>query len=321
MMITKISKYLRDFIFDKYMRFQYLNKIGAYRFLSDTKWVKKWYYLKTGNEIDLENPKTFHEKMQWYKINYHDPAMPLLADKNAVRQYVESKGLQKLLKEQYGVYDRFGDIDFQKMPDVFYLKTNHGSGANEIIRKKDTRQIAKARRFFDAQLRKNYYWKYREWAYKDITPKLICEDYLGGTGDDPLVDLNLFCFYGKVRMIYYNVNLADQEGKHSDGKRAVFDENMNYIKGAKTQMEVLPEEECIGPSDMEEIIRYAECLAADFPHVRVDFFYIRQKVYFGEMTFYSAGGDMHLEPPELLEKLNQYFDIDKIREQTNLRND
>lgn len=313
-MIKRAFKIVWRFFTNPYMRFQYFTKIGFYRKLSDEEWLKKWYYLKTNQELDLTSPKTFNEKMQWYKVNYHNDLLTQTADKHAVREYVKQIGLDYLLKKEYGVYKNANEINLTELPNEFFLKTNHGSGRNLIVRKSQLspKEWKSVKRYFDKQLQKNYYWDYREWAYKNIAPQIICEELLLPKEGEELIDLNFFCFGGKVKLVYYNKGLSDNRGRHRNGERAVFDRNMKYIKAAKTQLTCLEEQDCLIPPNIEKVIADAEKLAEPFPFVRVDFIFVNEQIYFGELTFYSAAGVMRLEPSYLMEDMGNWFDISAI---------
>ena len=277
-----------------------------------TNFLKKKYKITTNRNLCLSNPISLNEKFQWYKINYRTPLMTICADKYAVREYVTECGLGHLLNEQYGVYDSFEEIDFSKLPEEVYIKCNHTSGINALVHKHNLDVYTKKElnEYFNKGLRHNYYWETREWAYKNIKPKLICEKFLVSKNDNPLIDLNFFCFSGKVHLIYYNVGLADDKGRHSEGNRAILDEDFRYIKGAYTKMKIIDEKDVHLPNNMEQLKEYAERLSRPFPHARVDFFVINGSVYFGEITFYSASGFMFLKPNELYDKLGKVFDLD-----------
>ena len=281
--------------------------------LSDEVYLKLRYKARLGLDLDLENPSSLNEKFQWYKLNYREPLMTKCADKVTAREYVQECGLGHLLNEQYGVYDTFDEINFEELPDTFFLKCNHGSGSNILFRKSNMSEERKEELKTDLQkqLKTNYFWHGREWAYKDIVPKIICEKYLKSETDTPLIDLNFFCFNGSVELIYYNVGLADKEtGKHSKGCRAVLNSSFEYMENAYTQMECLKKEQVFLPDNMDELKQYAEILSKPFPHARIDFFVIDGRAYFGEITFYSASGFMFLKPDEIYNKLGECFKLE-----------
>lgn len=310
-MIKRILGVLYRFLFSRKARFTYLAEAGLYNRLADELFLKKKYSIFTGKKPDFLYPVRLDEKFQWYKMNYRVPLMTVCADKAEVREYVRACGLEKILKEQYGVYNSFDEIDFLALPEKFYIKCNHGSGMNALIDRTDLTddKMKTLQYYFQKMLRRNYYWETREWAYKNIKPQIICEEYLESKNGKPLVDLNFFCFSGKVKLLYYNVGLADERGKHSEGKRAVFNEKLRFIENAKTRMEPLKKDEAVLPECIQMLYEYAERLAKPFPHARVDFFYINDRPYFGEITFYSASGYMYLEPKSLYDSLSDDFQV------------
>lgn len=315
--MVKALSTIKNFLFNSEIRFGYLTKLGFYNKLSDEKFLKRQYQLKTGISLNLENPKTFNEKLQWYKIHYQNPLMTQCADKVKVKEYVKRCGLQEYLVENYGVFDKFSEISLDRMPDEFFLKCNNGSGLNCLIKKKNiTPKIwKKLEHEFTGYLHQNYYWRNREWAYKEIKPKLLCEQYLKPEDGEPLIDLNLYYFHGQLKIIYMNVGLADGNGRHSKAQRAIFDEHLEYIPEAKTQMDNLPTDKAKLPAGTADIVEKGRILAEPFPFARVDFFYVNKRFHFGEITFYSAAGYVYLEPQSLYDMLGESFDITKIRQE------
>lgn len=310
-MIKRILRILGQVLSDRKVRFRCFVKAGLYDGLSDEIFLEKKYYVLTGKKLDLLHPVGLDAKFQWYKVNYRNSLMTACADKVMAREYVKFCGLEKLLKKQYGVYDSFEKIDFSILPEKFYMKCNHSSGMNALIYKETLTddRIKHLQSYFSKGLKHNYYRETREWAYKNIEPKIICEEYLESQDGTPLVDLNFFCFDGKVKLLYYNVGLADKNGKHSEGKRGIFDEKLRFIENGITQMTPLKEEEAVLPECIQILYEYAERLAEPFPHARVDFFYVNDRPYFGEITFYSASGYMYLEPKSLYDSLSEEFNI------------
>lgn len=304
-------KFLVKRIFDKNYKFIRNAIKGKYKEMDDIEFITKFYNAyRGGGKIDLENPKDIEQKMQWYKLYYRIPLMTQCCDKYAVRKYIESIGMGKYLIRLYGVYNTFEDIDFSIMPDKIYVKCNNGSGYNAIVRKNELNRFLrkKYRNYFASGLQKNYYDIGREWAYKNIKPKIVCEEVLE-SDVHKLVDFNFFCYNGKCRMIYMNIGLADENGHHSLAKRAVFDENLHHLNYIKTQMLILEQTQAVLPGDIMQIVKDAELISEPFPHARIDFFYIDGKYYFGEITFYSASGFMNIEPREFVNTMGEWFDL------------
>lgn len=311
---TKIGKFLSG----REIRFQYFAKVRLLDWMPDSLFLKCQYKAKTGKELDFRNPIDYNQKIQWYKVFYREPIMTQCADKITVRDYVRDCGFEKYLTPLYAIYASFEDISYDELPNCFFLKCNNSSGYNAVIRQDE---LEKDRKFQLAKemrrgLSKRAYMLNREWAYKDIIPQLLCEEYLQPNDGNPLVDFNFFCFSGKIKMIYMNVGMADNEGHHNSiAKRAVFDEELHHVQDAITQMEQLDPKYAKLPIGIKEIIQAAEKLSQPFPHARVDFMYVNGKFYFGEITFYSASGYLYLEPQSLYDMLGESFDITKIRQE------
>ena len=233
---------------------------------------------------DLDHPQTFSEKIQWLKLHYHNPLLTKCADKYAVREYVEEKIGGQYLIPLLGVWDKPEDIDFDALPNAFALKVNWGSGQNIIVkdkskldRKKTVKKLIKW-----MQPRQNHYYYALEWAYKNIKPKIIAEQYIEQT-DGQVFDYKFRCADGKP----INILLC------RDRKRGVVYEDYDLEWNAFAAESSNIAGETPRPANLELMIELAEKLAGDFPFVRVDFYDIDGRVYFGELTFYPGGGYNH----------------------------
>ena len=287
--------------------------------LSDEKFAKIKYKENTGRKLDLENPKTFNEKLWWLKINNRDPLLTICSDKVKVREYVRKCGLGHILNEVYGVYDSADDIDFDKLPDKAFIKTNHGSGINIIWDRNKPFDINKFRKKFNRALKQNYYWQSREWNYKNIEPKIIVEKLLEDRENRSLIDYRFLCFDGVVRMIFVDIETAAEDGSHNPyARRNVYDRNFNYLN-IKVKREQFDSSIIKKPRNFDKMIEYAEKLSKPFVFCRVDLYNINGNIYFGEITFYPGGATQIVEPEEWELKMGEWIDLrsEKIR----LKND
>lgn len=279
------------------------------KFVPDKPMLMLLYYISTGKRLNLQNPVTLNEKIQWYKLNYRDPLMTRCADKHEVRNYVRDCGLDFLLSELIEVYNNADEILFDQLPEKCYIKCNHNSNGNilwDSTKEPDTEAI---RKHLNRMLKNNAFYSSREWCYKDIQPRIIVEELLENrVSDEGLIDINIFCFHGEPKMVLYNVGLVDSTGGHAIGRRAVFDENFNELR-VETAMESLPFGSVEKPTQFDNIIQYAKILSKPFPFVRVDFFYTIDSVYFGELTFYSAGGYGKYSPDEWNYTMGDWFEL------------
>lgn len=276
--------------------------------ISDEKMLKFLYYLSVGEKLDLENPKKLNEKIQWYKLYYRDDLMTICSDKYLVRDYVKDVGLEHILTPIYGVYEDPNLIEFEKLPDECYIKCTHNSNGNYLWKKSDDIDQDKIIRKFSKMMKNNAYYSSREWGYKNIEPRIICEEYLKPKNNSSLVDFNFFCFNGVPRLVMYNVGLSNEKGEHTLGKRAVLDPEFNPLN-VKTSMGELDFNSITKPSNYDQMLEYAKVLSKPFPFVRVDFFYFNEEIRFGELTFYSGGGYGKYTPDEWQYIIGDWFEL------------
>ena len=255
-------------------------------------------FLKTfGYPLDWAQPRTLNEKLNWMKLNYRDPLQRVAADKYAVREYVATKVGTQYLVPLLRKYDRAEEIRFAELPDAFVLKTNHGSGQNWIVRDKSREDERKVIRTFREWIRTSHYAASREWPYKDMKPAIVAEELLLDEAGRIPSDFKLHCFGNKVATIQVDL---DRETAH---RRNFYDLEWNLQPFIWTEWAgdkpSWPNGRAVErPAALPEMIRVAETLSADFPYVRIDLFYCRGQVYFGEITFYHGGGFERLDPPD-----------------------
>ncbi|MFZ2038562.1 MAG: ATP-grasp fold amidoligase family protein [Minisyncoccia bacterium] len=245
-----------------------------------------------GYRPNFENPQSFNEKIQWLKLYYHDPLMTKCADKYEVRNYVKEKIGQQYLIKLLGVYNSPEKINFKELPSKFVLKVNHGSGQNIICKNKNTLDISKTKKTLSEWLKNesNHYFYSYEWCYKSIKPLIICEEMIGESLKNDLVDYKFMCFNGKVEMFF--VCSDRQKGLKVD----FFDLNWNkmpFIRYYENSSNIIKK-----PKNFDKMIRLSEVLSKPFPFVRVDFYEANDNVYFGEMTFYPGNGMEPFTPVE-----------------------
>lgn len=264
-----------------------LEKMIVLRY-SDMEYVKATYKKRFGREINLKDPKTYTEKLQWLKLFYRNDKMPICTDKYNVHEYLTELGYKYLLNELIGVYDNANAINFETLPDCFVIKATHGCSSNLICKNKSELDWPKWKRIINTWLDLNVYAFGREWNYKNITPRIIVEKLIE---HQPLIDYKFMCFNGKAKYLQIN---NDFEGVHYvdfydiDWNRVQF----TYNKFRKSN-HVLPK-----PAQFDEMKKLAEKLSAPFPYVRVDFYNPPNKIIFGELTFFPGSGLLPLIPQE-----------------------
>lgn len=279
-------------------------KESKYKDLTGDNYIKElagWFKARTGEELELANPITFNQKIQWLKIYDKNPMKTILADKYLVRDWVRDRIGDKYLVPLLGVWSAFDDIDFEQLPQRFALKCNHGSGWNIIVKDKNNLDIQDAKYKIDKWMSDNFAYKAGfELHYKDITPKIIAEEYMENSGGD-IYDYKFYCFDGKVEYIQF---LMD---RIHGLKMAYYDREWKKMWFVNNHPMIQEEVEC--PDNLREMIDLAETLAKGFPYVRVDFYRLNDgTIKFGEMTFSPASGTQDWKPQKanllLGEKLN-----------------
>jgi hypothetical protein len=273
-------------------------------FLSDKSYLRLIYRLRMGRKLDLDNPKTFTEKLQWLKLNDHNPVYTNMADKMAMRSYVEEKVGPGHTVPIIGVWERFSDIDFSSLPKQFVLKTTHDSGSYVICRDKEQFDIGKAKRILTRSLRRNYYRTTREWQYKNIIPRIICEQYLDD-GKECLTDYKFFCFNGQPRFMYF------EEEASKSPTQAIVDMDFHQMPFSMDdrKADTVPEK----PAQFEQMESIAQKLSEGLPFLRVDMYCIESTIYVGEMTFYHYGGFIPFRPAEWDGRIGEMLDLSAVK--------
>lgn len=252
--------------------------------------LKRWYKRMTGDRLNLRNPKTFNEKIQWMKLYDATPLKTRLADKYLVREWVKEKIGEEYLVPLLGVWDSFDEIDFDSLPDRFALKANHGSGWNIIVKDRATLDREATKKKFDLWMKTNFAFRAGlELHYMNIPPKIIAEQYIENA--DGLKDYRFYCFNGKPYQVW--VDIFSGTRNHL---RSVYDMDWNPVPLRCTWPdggELLRKK----PASFEKMKEFATLLSQDFAFVRVDFFDVDGKLYMGEMTFTPMSGQGRFEPP------------------------
>lgn len=277
------------------------------KLFSDEAFLKMKYRLIMGTKLDLDNPKTFNEKLQWLKIYDRKPEYTMMVDKYAVREYIAEKLGEEYLIPLLGVWDDPDDIDFDALPDKFVLKCNHNSGLGMCIcRDKSKLDIEKVKKELRKGLKQDYYLTGREWPYKNVKRKIIAEKYMENHSEEDLVDYKFFCFNGSPKFLYVSQGLA--------GHNAMIDfMSLNWEKEVFTRddyksFDTVPSK----PLNFDIMIEFSKILSENIPHVRVDFYEINNRIYFGELTFCTAAGFSALKPDEYNRIIGNYLDISSI---------
>lgn len=264
--------------------------------------IKRQFKRRVGYVPDLQNPETFNEKLQWLKLYWRDARAKQLADKVLVRDYVKSKGLGFLLNEIYGIFEHPAEIEPEKLPDEFVIKTNHGSGQVIICHDKDHFDWLEARGELLLWMKRDYYHSSLEWVYEGISPKIIIEKKIKTIDGKSPKDYKFFCFSGEPKCLF----VASDRGEGST-KFDFFDLQWNRWAVKNHYPNFQGHIQC--PEKLEDMIRYAKLLSGDFPHVRIDFYFEGGEVIFGECTFFHFSGQEPFDPIVYDYKLGTYLHL------------
>lgn len=271
----------------------------------DRKYLEYVYKEHMGKNLNLDNPKTFNEKLQWLKLNNRNNMYTKLVDKYEVREYVSKVIGSNYLIPLLGVFDSYKEIDFDKLPNQFVLKLTHDSGTVIICKDKTKLNRKQTISKLKKGLKRKYFYLYREWPYKNVKPRIIAEKYMKDNNSSVLNDYKFYCFNGEPKMMF----IITERG--NDPKINFFDMDFNEInlhQGFKKGEKKLEK-----PKKFDEMIKLARKLSYGIPHVRVDFYIINGKVYFGELTFFDTAGLEKFEPEKYDEILGSYIDLNKIK--------
>ncbi|BES66427.1 ATP-grasp fold amidoligase family protein [Gottschalkiaceae bacterium SANA] len=282
--------------------YDYLRELPYRVYKNDEKWIKKWFVKKTGRSLDLENPLYYNDKLQWLKLNWRDPDAKIAVDKYKVREFVENKIGSKYLNELIDVYGDVKEIEIDVLPKKFVLKGTHGSGFNLICKDKKEIDWPQARKEMRRWMRTNYYLYNREWVYKDIRPRIICEAFLQDAAGKPPMDYKIFCFNGEPKFVQVDI---DRFGQH---KQNFYDTNWDILDieiWCDKDMEMVIEK----PKNFDEMLRISRILSAQFPHVRVDLYNLDGKIIFGELTFFHLSGMAKFRNAEFESQMGAWLDL------------
>jgi hypothetical protein len=252
-------------------------------------------YLNKGEKINWNKPVSFTQKLQWLKLYDRNPLYTKLADKYAVREYIAQKIGENYLMPVLGAWNSFDAIDFATLPRQFVLKCSHDSGSVVLCTAKETFDIASAKEKLEKRLKINYYFRGREWAYKNIPPRIIAEKYMTEGDGTGLKDYKFFCFNGEPKLIKFCTRNYTATGM---GRPSVAFFNLDWTELPFTVGYEKVTSKIENPENFNVMVEICKNLSAGIPFVRVDLYNIRGQIYFGEMTFYPSGGNHKFNPPE-----------------------
>ena len=285
-------------------RFSFLSRHGFYNKMPDEVYLQKKYKLLMGKDLDLNNPQTFNEKIQWLKLNDRKPIYTTMVDKYDVKKFIADTIGEEYVIPTLGIYDHFDDIDFDALPNQFVLKCTHDSGGLVICTDKSKLNIREAKKKIEKSLKRDFYLNGREWPYKNVVPRIIAEQYMEDPSTKELRDYKFFSFNGKVKALFI---ATDRQAEGKETKFDFFDADFNHLPftNGHPNAEVLPQK----PQQFDKMIELAEKLSVNIPLVRVDFYEVNGRIYFGELTFSHWSGMVPFDPEEWDYKLGEWITL------------
>lgn len=255
-------------------------------FLPDKVYIQLYYRLRTGRKLNMKNPTTFNEKIQWMKFNYRFPLQSVVSDKLLVRNYVKEKIGKEYLIPLLGKWKKFDEIDFDTLPDQFVLKCNHDSGGLVVCRDKSALDYRKAKNKIEKSLKSNFYTIGREYQYRNIKPMILCEKFISENGKVPM-DYKIYCFNGKPDVILVCRNRFSNDSHKAE--YLFYDQNWKFLPWIKGD-EKKKDPKLPRPKNLDEMLEVAKKLSEDFIYARIDLYNVNGKIYFGEITLSPNSG-------------------------------
>ena len=259
------------------------------------------YRRKYHQKLNLEKPETIDDKLHWLMINEFGKNESNLTDKILVKEYVKNKGLEDIIIRTYGNFDNVDEIDYDKLPQRFILKPNNSSGKFLVCLNKDKFNKNEANKEMNKWLHENWAIMHLEYHYKDIRPRILCEEYIGGEDGTLPVDYKFLCFNGEPKCIMF---CSEREKKI---RYDYYDLNWNYLEYSKK--EYRSNKENPRPKRLDAMIEISKTLSRDFKFVRVDLYESNDKIYFGELTFSPVAGSFYFNNEKSKKELGNYLKL------------
>lgn len=302
--MNKVRKILK-YILDSDYRFMVNASKGLYNSWTDEKYLKKMCDVRLGYKLNIENPRTFNEKLQWLKLHNRKSEYITMVDKYDVKKYVADIIGEEYIIPTLGVWNYFEEIDFNKLPNQFVLKCTHDSGGLVICKDKKELDLVKAKKKITKSLHNNYFFYGREWPYKIVKPRIIAEPYMEDNKVHELIDYKLMCFNGEVKCSFTCSERFSQEGLKvtffdNDWKVMPFERHYPSSKNPPQK-----------PLNFNKMLDFATKLSRGIPFVRVDFYEINGLLYFGELTFFPGNGFEEFTPLEWDYKMGSWLKLPK----------
>ena len=277
-----------------------------YLFESDERFNKKTFKKEFGRVPNLINPETFSEKLLFLKMHYNNLLQNTCSDKFTVCDYVRQCGYPEILKKTYAVYTDPSQIEFEKLPEKVFIQCSHTQGFNYVVSKDDINKQRFIKDMYKVIIRRKHYWNLRENCYKHLVPRIIVSEYMEEPGRESLTDYKFYCFSGELK--YFMVSYGEFDHNVKNHK---FDPNWNSIDHLFKKKQAIAPDSIKRPQNFDKMVEIAEKLSKPFHHARVDLYNIEGRIVFGEITFYSAGGFVHIASEEMDKEIGSWIKLDK----------
>lgn len=272
--------------------------------MDDKTFLERKFYEKFNRKLNLDNPQSFNEKLQWLKLNDRKDIYTTMADKYEAKKYISDILGEKYIIPTLGIYNNFDEINFDELPNQFVIKCTHDSGSVVICKNKNELDLAKVKNKINNSLKRNYYYHGREWPYKNVKPRIIIEKYMA-SNNEKLQDYKFYCFNGQPKFLSTSRGMDN----HSTARLSFMDMEYNLTEFSREDYELLLNTE--KPKNFEEMKKIAKQLSKDIPFVRVDLYEIKGKTYFGELTFYPSSGFIKFRPKEYDQIIGDMLKLEK----------
>ncbi len=285
------------------------SKLPLIKLMSDKFFLKLAFRISIKRRLNLKAPKTFNEKLQWLKLNDRNPEYPLLVDKFEVRKFIADKIGSQYLVQLINVYNSIDEINFGDLPEKFVIKCTHDSGSTIICRNKAGFDIENAKKKLKKNFSRNIFWQTREWPYKNIKPRIICEELLVDNSHDDLIDYKILCFNGEPKCLFLCLDRRSPSGLKVD----FYDLNWNplpFERHYPRSGRLIEKPECF-----KEMLDLSRILSKGIPFVRVDFYIVNKKIKFSELTFYPGSGFEEFSPESFDYLLGSWIDLSIVKKE------
>lgn len=278
------------------------------KFIPDELYLKILFRGYTGRKLNLANPRSFNEKLQWLKINDRNDEYTTLVDKYEVKEVVSKIIGKEYIIPTLGIWESFDEIDFDKLPQKFVLKCTHDSGGIVICRDKNTFDLKKAKKVINKSLKKNFFYLGREYPYKKVKPRIICEAYMEDINQKSLIDYKFYCFEGEPQFLYVSQGLEN----HATARLSFINLDWTfapYYRHDYFQFEKLPKK----PKNFDRMVDFAKKLSKGKKFIRVDLYEINDKIYFSELTFTPGSGWMAFKNESEDIAMGKFLNLNEVK--------